>query len=87
MRDPSKHPVSCRLCLAVLPIRDEPRGRPRLYCPREVRPCKDRQRVLDELARRSAEWGVAGRPDVIERIEQRAARLREIWAPRGTVVS
>ena len=79
MRDPSKHPVACRVCGGPLPARDEPRGRARLYCPQTARPCKERQRALVELQRRAEAWEAAKRPEVADRIRKREAALRLRW--------
>lgn len=79
MKDHTKHPVACRLCGARLPGRDEPRGRPRLYCPAIIRPCKERYRILVELQRRAEAWEAADRPDVAARIRKRAAASRKAW--------
>lgn len=53
-RRPEKHPETCRGCGDHLPGRAEPRGRPRLYCPAAVRPCKERQHSIDRLAQAAA---------------------------------
>jgi hypothetical protein len=77
--DPTKHPRDCRVCGAPLPIRNEPRGRARLYCPASVRPCKERQRTLVELERRAAAWETDGRAEVAQRIRRRAAAALASW--------
>jgi hypothetical protein len=79
MKDCDKHPARCRVCGDALPLRDEPRGRPRLYCPAGVSPCKERQRILNDLANRVTAWSDAGRIDGARRIAARAERLRISW--------
>jgi len=81
MKDPRKHPRDCRLCGRPLPIREEPRGRARLYCPASVRPCKERHRTIVELQRRAATWEADGRSEVADRIRRRAAATLASWSP------
>jgi hypothetical protein len=77
VKTPSKHPRTCRLCDAeLLPSR---KGQPRLYCAADVRPCKERNRVLRELADRAARWDDDGRPKVAAQIRRRITTLRERW--------
>lgn len=60
-------------------MRDEPRGRARLYCTQATRPCKERQRSLVELQRRAEAWEAAGRAEVADRIRRRSEALTLRW--------
>lgn len=79
MKDPTKHPVDCLVCGRPLPLRDEPRGRARLYCPQTVRPCKERKRSINELQRRADAWEAVGRAEVAGRIRKRAEAVKARW--------
>lgn len=77
MKTPAIHPKTCALCGDdLIPSL---RGRPRVYCPADVRPCKERARVLRELADRVETWEADGRPKVAQVIRERIASLRASW--------
>jgi len=77
VRDPAKHPKTCRLCGAE--IEPSRKGQARLYCPADVRPCKERFRVLKELGERVEAWEADGRPKVADQIRAHIASLRSSW--------
>jgi hypothetical protein len=62
--DPSAHPTACEVCLSPPRLRDEPRGRARIYCGTI---CKKRARRIAELRRRADAWEVKGLEGVAER--------------------
>lgn len=77
MKTPSKHPRTCRLCGAeILPSR---KGQPRLYCSSDVRPCKERARILRGLRKRAETWEADDRPKVAAQIRRRVERLLTEW--------
>jgi hypothetical protein len=77
MKTPAIHPRTCALCGDdLIP---SPKGQRRLYCPADVRPCKERARVLKELAQRVEAWDADGRPKVASAIRERIETLRSEW--------
>jgi hypothetical protein len=73
---PDKHPSACRVCGAEIPPRDEPRGRPRLFCNDR---CRERNRSLVELARYADVWEGMRRADYAARLRDRAEAKRAAW--------
>jgi hypothetical protein len=59
---------NCTVCLGPLPKRDEPRGRPRVYCGLM---CKERNKRLGQLRGRAEAREREGRADVAARIRTR----------------
>jgi hypothetical protein len=77
VKTPANHPKTCALCGDdLIPSL---RGRPRIYCPADVRPCEERARVLRELGDRVEAWEAAGRPKVAQLIRERVASLHASW--------
>jgi len=79
VKNAERHPVYCRVCGDELPVRDEPRGRPRLYCPASTRPCKERQRALSELDDRFKQFVAAGNDRRAASVQRRLDALRRRW--------
>lgn len=74
--DPEAHSIACEICLSALNLRDEPRGRPRLYCGSI---CKERARRIADLRRRADAWEAKGLGGVAERIRDRIGVNLTLW--------
>jgi hypothetical protein len=72
------HTTACEVCLTRLPLRHEPRGRPRLYCGSI---CKERARRIAERLCRVEGWKARGRDDMAERVRDGIKRDLRLWRP------
>jgi hypothetical protein len=77
---PDVHPTACAVCERELPLRDEPRGRPRLYCSGR---CRQRSARLNELRKLASGWAAKGRADMVARVERRIEIDLLLWRAAG----
>jgi hypothetical protein len=73
---PEARPTGCDVCGAPLPLREEPRGRPRRYCGSICKERARRRAALDRLVEASE---AKGREDMAERIRNRITVNRARW--------